>query len=61
MIMRGKMMMNVEYSFVPDGECEICGDPNGYSCLEPYALEIGGEEVEVIYCDSCYTDSANDI
>jgi hypothetical protein len=43
--------------------CQSCGKDSEdvVECLDPYALEINDEEVEVVLCPDCLQDRADDI
>jgi hypothetical protein len=46
-------------TFLSDDEfltCEDCGVQNETveECLDPGALEVDGEEIEVMLCEDCY-------
>lgn len=45
---------------IVDDACERCG-ADGAPVIDPYALEIDGEEIEVVLCGDCYQERCDDI
>lgn len=41
--------------------CEQCQKKEGKKRIDPFAKEVHMEEVEMILCDECYQNRADDI
>jgi hypothetical protein len=47
---------------VPESDaCEMCHERPGQKMIDPYALEIGDQEIEMVLCESCLQDRTDDI
>ncbi|MGH7974813.1 MAG: hypothetical protein ACREBR_04760 [bacterium] len=41
--------------------CDMCGEPEAETCLDPYTMDIEGEEIEINLCEECYQIRCDDI
>lgn len=41
--------------------CDSCGGPDGEECIDPYAQDVNGIEIEMVLCSRCYSEKVADI
>jgi hypothetical protein len=44
----------------PSDECEMCHERPGRKVIDPYALEINDQEIEMVLCESCLQDRTDE-